>query len=70
MSLISHNILLQEALTFLTEAHKKHPGIPIVELIDEAGMRFNLTPLDTLHLMKIFTANTSSLLTITKQKDT
>ncbi|KAA0204329.1 hypothetical protein K9U34_03970 [Lawsonia intracellularis] len=54
MSIIKHNQLIQNALNFLIEAHKSRPSISIVELIDEASMRFNLTPLDAMHLTKIF----------------
>lgn len=54
MSIIKHSQLLQSALNFLTEAHQKHPKTSIIELIDEASMRFNLTPLDAVHLTEIF----------------
>lgn len=54
MSIITHSQLIQNALSFLIEAQKSRPSISITELIDEASMRFNLTPLDTMHLTKIF----------------
>lgn len=54
MSIIKHNQLIQNALNFLIEAHKSRPLTSIIELIDEASMRFNLSPLDTMHLTKIF----------------
>lgn len=56
MPIIKHSQLVQKALNFLIEAQKSRPSISITELIDEASMRFNLTPLDTMHLTKIFSS--------------
>ncbi len=61
MSLINHDQLLQKALLFLTELYINQPNTSITKLIDEVGMRFNLTPLDSLQLMKIFTEKTTNL---------
>lgn len=54
MALIEHNKRIEMALAFIADARIVRPNLSNVELIDEASMRFNLTPLDAIHLKKIF----------------
>ena len=45
MPLIQHKELLRQALQYVME-QKKEGNTPLSVLLDEAGMRFNLSPLD------------------------
>ncbi|MDR3363035.1 MAG: hypothetical protein LBO64_09405 [Desulfovibrio sp.] len=63
MSVISQSELVRKALAYVIERRANTPGKSIANLLDEAGMRFNLTPLDTAALERIFyeqQSNTSS----------
>ncbi|MGN0008090.1 MAG: hypothetical protein ACI33N_00290 [Desulfovibrionaceae bacterium] len=46
--------LVRKAAEWIAEARALHPGTPLPALLDEAGMRFNLTPLDAQSLERIF----------------
>ncbi|MDR2743735.1 MAG: hypothetical protein LBB66_00825 [Desulfovibrio sp.] len=46
--------LVRRALTYITEQRVLNPDKPVAHLLDEAGMRFNLTPLDTAALERLF----------------
>ena len=37
----------RKAAEFITETRKAEPSRSVVSIIDEAGMRFNLSPLET-----------------------
>ncbi len=52
--LIPHADLLQKAAAYIAETLKEHPQRHLTDIIDEAGMRFNLTPLDTEALQRLF----------------
>ena len=54
MSLIEHGELIRHALEFVLEERKEHPQKTLSDIMDEAGMRFNLTPLDTQALHRLF----------------
>ncbi len=43
----------RDAVNFILEKQKEKPGASLTGLIDEAGMRFNLTPLETEALTRI-----------------
>jgi hypothetical protein len=63
MSVISQSELVRRALAYVIERRANTPDKSIANLLDEAGMRFNLTPLDTAALERIFyeqQSNTSS----------
>ena len=47
MTLIEHGELVRRALEYVQDA-------PLSSLLDEAGMRFNLTPLDAAQLARLF----------------
>lgn len=49
--------LVRKAVAFITEEKAQHPEKRLATLLDEAGMRFNLTPLDTAALERIFQGN-------------
>ena len=55
MAVISPSAKVQEAAKFINEQLNVNPGKSLSSLLDEAGMRFNLTPLDTESLQRIFT---------------
>ncbi len=50
----------REAVNFILGELKDKPGASLASLIDEAGMRFNLTPLDTEALTRILKDETKS----------
>lgn len=55
MPVIEHGELVSRALEYVQEEHLSRPNAPVSMLIDEAGMRFNLSPLDTAQLTRLFT---------------
>ncbi len=52
--LIPKNELVRRATAYIVEERAAHPEKALSTLLDEAGMRFNLTPLDTAALERIF----------------
>ena len=50
MTLIEHGELVRRALEYVQEERCRRPDA----LLDEAGMRFNLTPLDAAQLARLF----------------
>lgn len=53
-SLIPQNELVRKAAAFIAEERATSSGKDLAVLLDEAGMRFNLTPLDAQALERIF----------------
>ena len=53
-SLISRNELVRRAAAYIAEERAAHPEKSLSALLDEAGMRFTLTPLDAAALERIF----------------
>ena len=47
--------LLRKAAAFVAETRKADPERSLASVLDEAGMRFNLTPLDSEALYSLFT---------------
>lgn len=45
--------LLRRAVVFISEERQAHPHKPMQALIDEAAMRFNLSPLDCAALSRL-----------------
>ena len=45
----------KKAIEWIDHAKTDNPGKKIIQLIDEAGMRFNLSPNDTEFLIRFFT---------------
>ncbi len=54
--IIPHSELLQRAVAHIVAAQKEHPERKINDIIDEAGMQFNLSPLDTEALLRLFSS--------------
>ncbi len=54
MSLIEHSELVARALDYVQGERLEHPDTPLSSLLDDAGMRFNLSPLDAEQLARIF----------------
>ena len=46
---------VRDAAKYIIEKKKENPGADMHQLIDEAGMRFNLTPMDSEALTRILT---------------
>ena len=57
MPLIEHGELVRRALDYVQEERRSRPEASLSRLLDEAGMRFNLTPLDTAQLTRLFAGN-------------
>ena len=57
MTLIEHGELVRRALEYVQEERCRRPDAPLSSLLDEAGMRFNLTPLDAAQLARLFFRN-------------
>lgn len=47
MALISHDSQVQSALQAILETRTEHPEASLSQLLDGAGMKYNLSPLDT-----------------------
>ena len=60
MAVISPSAKVQEPAKFINEQLNVNPGKPLSSLLDEAGMRFNLTPLDTESLQRIFSQKSNT----------
>ena len=46
--------LVRKAAAYLAEQRAQHAGKSLSALLDEAGMRFNLTPLEAAALERLF----------------
>lgn len=61
MTIIEHGELVRRALEYVQEERCRRPDAPLSSLLDEAGMRFNLTPLDAAQLARLFPKKDRSL---------
>ena len=52
--IISQGELLRRAAAYVAEERNDHPERSLHAILDEAGMRFNLTPLDAQALERLF----------------
>lgn len=64
MPIVEHGELVRRALEYILEARASRPETSLPSLLDEAGMRFNLTPLDTQNLCRVLAE------TVTTERDT
>lgn len=55
MSVIARGSALKKAIVWVADARKDHPTKEILALVDEAGMRFNLSPNESDALLHILT---------------
>jgi len=46
---------IRKAAAFVAETRKAQPERSLESILDEAGMRFNLTPLDSQAMYRLFT---------------
>ncbi|MBO4368885.1 MAG: hypothetical protein J5803_02115 [Desulfovibrio sp.] len=53
-TVVSQSELVRKAAEYINEQLNANPKKDIHSLLDEAGMRFNLTPLDAASLERIF----------------
>ena len=53
-TVVSQSELVRKAAEYINEQRAAHPQKDLATLLDEAGMRFNLTPLDAASLERIF----------------
>ncbi len=53
-TIISRNELVRRAAVYVAEQRREHPEHPLHTILDEAGMRFNLTPVDSAALLRLF----------------
>lgn len=49
-TIVTHDMLMRRALSFIDERRRELPGCPLAALLDEAGERFNLSPADGMAL--------------------
>lgn len=59
-TLISQSELVRRAAAYVAEEVKNNPQRNLHTILDEAGMRFNLTPLDAEALLRLFTKDDAS----------
>ena len=53
-TIIHHSELVRRALVYLDEERSRCPQKQVEILLDEAGMRFNLSPAEALDLARLF----------------
>lgn len=53
-TIIHHSELVRRALVYLEEERGRRPQKPVEALLDEAGMRFNLSPAEAQALAHLF----------------
>ena len=53
-SILPTGELVRRAAAFVAETRKAEPARSLDSILDEAGMRFNLTPLDSEALYRLF----------------
>lgn len=53
-TLVSQSELLRRAIAFVLDERRDYPNRPLHTILDDAGMRFNLTPLDCESLQRFF----------------
>ncbi|MDR0816551.1 MAG: hypothetical protein LBN28_04070 [Desulfovibrio sp.] len=58
-TVIPQSELVRKALAYIAEQRANADGKSLAALLDEAGMRFNLTPLDTDALERLFDVDQS-----------
>ncbi len=53
-TIVSQSELVKRAAVYVAEVLKEHPERDLHSIMDEAGMRFNLTPNDSEALLRLF----------------
>ena len=57
-AIIPHSELLRRAVSYVNDTRQDSPDKPLAEILDEASMRFNLSPLDGEALQRLFSSET------------
>lgn len=57
-TIISQSELVRRAAAFVAETRKEHPKRSLHAILDEAGMRFNLSPMESEGLHRLFSEDT------------
>lgn len=52
-TIMPQNELVKKALLFILEKKETQPHLSITVIIDEAGMRFNLSPMEAMELERL-----------------
>lgn len=60
-TIMPHSELLRKAAAYLAEQRALDPTASLSRLLDEAGMRFNLNPLDAAALERLFQDDSQQL---------
>ncbi len=53
-TIIPHSELLRRAVSYVSDERNGNPGKKLTDILDEACMRFNLSPLDGEALQRLF----------------
>lgn len=53
-TVINQSELLRRAVVWLDARRQERPDAPLMDLLEETGMRFNLGPLDAANLERLF----------------
>ena len=61
-TIIHREELVRRALAYLLERKKEKPSMGMSELLDDAGIRFNLSPLDQEALERLLGSQTGGVL--------
>lgn len=56
--------LVRRAAAYIAEKRREQPHIPLSDILDEAGMRFTLSPLESEALYALFTPNSADSATV------
>lgn len=56
-TIIAQSELLRRAVAYVSDEQQCHPDKSLAALLDEAAMRFNLSPLDSECLCRLFAEN-------------
>ena len=59
-TIIPHSELLRRAVSHVNDARNDNPERKLADILDEACMRFNLSPLDGEALQRLFSSEKSS----------
>ena len=54
MSILSEGEQLRKAIIWISDEHLDNPGISLLRLINDAGLKFDLPPKDAEFLMRFF----------------
>lgn len=59
-TIMPRNELIKKALIFILEKKETQPHLSITVIMDEAGMRFNLSPMEAMELESLVAKTQSS----------